>query len=193
MSLLLTIDFEASCLPIDGRTFPIEVGVAGSRGWSKSWLIRPDKSRGGWTWTGSAEGIHGISRDRLKRDGQTVTDVMRGLNAATRGARVVADHRLDAIWLATLAMAAGIAPTFRIGHISELIDVWTPEPTKIKGAVEAADRANPVRYRAAADARWLATLVDHLTPEGPGVERQRPLSAWPDPEMERHDLIERAA
>ena len=189
---ILTIDFEASCLPVDGRSFPVEVGVASLGGWSQSWLIRPADGWADWTWTGSAEATHGISRDRLAREGQAVADVMRGLNAVTAGARVIADHDLDTVWLATLAAAAGIQPTFRIGHIAELIDIWTPDPAKIRRAVEAADRANPIRHRAAADARWLATVVDKLGPTGPGIER-RSLFAWSDPATERHDLIEHAA
>nr|MEC6700676.1 hypothetical protein [Sphingobium sp. SJ10-10] len=36
----VTIDFEVSCLPHHGRSFPIEVGIADSQG-SRAWLIRP--------------------------------------------------------------------------------------------------------------------------------------------------------
>ena len=37
---IIAIDFEASCLPRHGRSYPIEVGVAGD-GIERSWIIAP--------------------------------------------------------------------------------------------------------------------------------------------------------
>ena len=39
---IVTIDFEASCLPQRGRSYPIEVGIAGNKG-SLAWLIQPPR------------------------------------------------------------------------------------------------------------------------------------------------------
>ena len=57
MPSLVTIDFEASCLPRDGRSYPIEVGVADMAGWSRAWLIRPEAEWRGWTWWAEAQAL----------------------------------------------------------------------------------------------------------------------------------------
>ena len=55
----MAIDFEASCLPRHGRSFPIEVGIAGG-GIARSWIIRPHAAWAGWDWTAEAEALHGL-------------------------------------------------------------------------------------------------------------------------------------
>ena len=162
---LLTIDFEASCLPRHGRSYPIEVGIADGAGWMRSWLIRPDSEWAGWTWTAEAETLHGIDRDQLMREGEAPRDVMIALNAVAGAHRVVADHDLDRRWLATLADAAGIAAEFRIGHIGQLLDEWQPAPARLEHALAVADARVPVRHRAAPDALWLATLAKSIAPQ----------------------------
>jgi hypothetical protein len=124
MRPLITLDFEASCLPRDGRSFPIEVGTGDLAGWSRSSLIRPDPLWQDWTWTAEAEALHGISRRQLDREGCSAEQVMRELNAATQGYRVISDNDLDLGWCATLSRAAGISPDFKIGHIAELLDFF---------------------------------------------------------------------
>lgn len=69
MTSLLAIDFEASCLPRHGRSFPIEVGVADGEGWSRAWLISPHADWDDWHWTSEAENEHGITREQNDRDG----------------------------------------------------------------------------------------------------------------------------
>lgn len=166
---LLAIDFEASCLPRHGRSYPIEVGVADGAGWSRSWLIRPDSRWDGWTWTAEAEALHGIDRGRLIREGRPARDVMIALNAAASAHRVLADHDLDRQWLATLADAAGIPAEFRIGHVGELLDEWRPAPSTLEHAVAVADALVPVRHRAAPDALWLATMAKAIAPQATDV------------------------
>ena len=51
---ILAVDFEASCLPRHGRSYPIEVGIANENGTARSWLIRPAVLWEGWTWTEEA-------------------------------------------------------------------------------------------------------------------------------------------
>ena len=106
---ILTIDFEASCLPRHGRSFPIEVGVAGG-GLSRSWLIRPAACWAGWDWTQEAEALHGISRARIERDGLPAAQVLAELVATVAGRRVIADSPLDQYWLDRLAAAAIPSP-----------------------------------------------------------------------------------
>lgn len=161
---MLTMDFEASCLPRAGRSFPIEVGIAGPAGWSRSWLIRPIAEWSDWTWTEEAEALHGISRDQLLREGQPPVEVMAELNAITSGHPVVADHDLDRHWLQVLAEAAGVAPQFQVVHVSELLDRCQADPASIQRAVDLADDAVPARHRAGPDAVWLARLTAYLAP-----------------------------
>lgn len=177
MPSLVTIDFEASCLPRDGRSYPIEVGVADMAGWSRAWLIRPEAEWRGWTWRAEAQALHGIGRDQLDRDGLPAKLVMAELNACLAGRDVIADHDLDRVWLATLSEAAGIRPAFRIRHVAELLDAWRPSADVLECAVEAADRSVPRRHRAEPDALWLARLVGAL-----GTDRRavRPAFRWAD-------------
>lgn len=159
---MLTIDFEASCLPRDGRSFPIEVALAAPSGWSRTWLIRPASSWSGWTWAAEAEALHGIESATLERVGQEPAAVMHALNAIAGKRAIVADHDLDRLWLATLSDAAAVAPTFSIRHVADILDKHRRE--SITRAVAAADHAVPMRHRAGPDARWLATLLDQLPP-----------------------------
>ena len=158
---ILTIDFEASCLPRHGRSFPIEVGIAGA-GWVQSWLIRPHESWTGWDWTPEAEALHGLSRDRIEREGVPAETVMARISKALDGHRVVADSMIDQYWLDTLAEAAGMEPPFDIDHVSMLLDEHGADERSIAAAVAFADARHPVRHRAGCDAQWLSTLLDHV-------------------------------
>jgi hypothetical protein len=100
---ILTLDFEASCLPKHGRSFPIEVGISDLRGVSRSWLIQPHDSWRTWAWTAEAERLHGLDRGQLEREGLPADQVLAALAGAVDGAYVVADCDLDADWLKTLA------------------------------------------------------------------------------------------
>jgi DNA polymerase III epsilon subunit-like protein len=158
---IVAIDFEASCLPRHGRSFPIEVGVA-SFGRSQSWLIRPHESWAGWDWTAEAQALHGITRDRLYRDGLPVEAVLDRLFAAMDGRRAVADSTIDQYWLETLAQAAGEQAPFMIDHVSILLNEHGAGESRIASAVAYADLRHPERHRAAADAAWLSALLDHV-------------------------------
>lgn len=72
---MIAIDFEASCLPKHGRSYPIEVGISEDGLTSRSWLIRPHISWTGWTWTEEAERLRRLSQVRLWRDGLPVERV----------------------------------------------------------------------------------------------------------------------
>ncbi len=158
---VLTIDFEASCLPKHGRSFPIEVGIA-VHGQARSWLIRPHRDWWGWDWTAEAEALHGISRERIDNEGLPVEQVLAELSQAVSGHRVVADSRIDQYWLDTLAAAAGLSAPVAIEHVSDLLDEMHATQDSIAQAVAAADSAYPARHRAASDALWLGSLIDRL-------------------------------
>jgi hypothetical protein len=174
---VVTIDFEASCLPRHGRSFPIEVGVSDLQGRSRAWLIRPHDDWRDWGWTDEAERLHRLSRDRLQQDGLPAATVLRELTATVRGCQVVADSDLDAHWLRTLTAAAGATQSFKVGHVSALLDAWRTTPEAAADAMLAADRLTRERHRAGPDARWLALVLDALRPreasafESPGGRR----------------------
>lgn len=101
--MIVFLDFEASGL--GKRGFPIEVGWVAEEGMEEGHLIRPAP---GWDeWDAQAEQIHGITRDRLLREG-TPHDVV-----ARRMIDVLSGHHLfasapswDGQWLSKLLRAA---------------------------------------------------------------------------------------
>lgn len=157
---ILTIDFEASCLPRHGRSFPIEVGIAGPAT-VRSWLIRPSDDWNGWDWTDEAQALHGISRDRIMSEGRPAQAVLGELSAFVAGRRVVADSVLDQYWLETLAAAAHAPAPFAIDHVAQLLDERHVDEAAITAAVAFADANHPARHRAACDAQWLQAVVAH--------------------------------
>ncbi|HKY80451.1 MAG TPA: hypothetical protein VJM09_03150 [Sphingobium sp.] len=165
---ILTIDFEASCLPRHGRSFPIEVGISG-RGRTQSWLIRPHESWTGWDWTEEAQALHGLPLEQLHREGLPVEAVLDRLVAAVDGCRAVADSVIDQYWLETLAQAAGEGAPFLIDHVSLLLDEYGAGERRITAAVAYADARHPVRHRAGCDAAWLSCLLDHVAGEANGM------------------------
>jgi hypothetical protein len=161
--VIVTIDFEASCLPRHGRSFPIEVGIAGP-GFVRSWLIRRHPDWADWDWTERAERLHGITRATIEREGLPAGQVLAELADAVAGRRVVADSHIDQYWLDTLASAAGRPAPFSIDHVTGLLEEWGAEESAIASAVVQADMICPARHRAAADAQWLQALVQGFTP-----------------------------
>ncbi|WP_068089703.1 3'-5' exonuclease family protein [Novosphingobium rosa] len=163
----VTIDFEASCLPRHGRSFPIELGISGPQG-TLSWLIRPHDSWQGWDWTEEAFAVHGITREQLEREGLAPDLVMAQALRAIGAARVIADSRIDAGWWATLSEAsAGQGAAVRIRHVDTLFDEMGATHGQIMAAQTHADLLCPERHRAGADARWLRLLLDRLLEEQP--------------------------
>nr|WP_311268532.1 hypothetical protein [Sphingobium sp. WCS2017Hpa-17] len=158
---ITTIDFEASCLPRHGRSFPIEVGIADGA-MSRSWLIRPHDDWAGWDWTPEAEALHGLSRERIACEGLPASVVLAELVAATQGRRVVADSLIDQYWLDTLAAAAGTPSPFAIEHVATLFDEACADEARIGAAVAFADRQGATRHSAAGDALWLSALIGHI-------------------------------
>lgn len=167
------LDFEASSLSDD--SYPIEVGWVFEEGRGESHLIRPAED---WLdWSGQAEGIHGISRETLGREG-TAFDVV-----ARRMVQTLAAHDLyasapswDGKWLSVLLRKAGFSRKTLIlrdtdeAHallISEILSgpldaqgIEDVTPALIRRA-RMEEESRPVRHRALADAEterrvWLA-------------------------------------
>lgn len=157
---IVAIDFEASCLPRHGRSYPIEVGIAAD-GVARSWIIRPHNDWAGWTWTAEAEALHGLSHDRVSGEGLPADQVMRELEDVVLGQRLVADSAIDQYWMDVLARAAGAKPP-RIDHVSRVFDEWGAREEAINRAIRSADGCGAIRHRAGGDALWLATVIDHV-------------------------------
>ncbi|MFD1103524.1 hypothetical protein [Sphingobium olei] len=162
---VIAIDFEASCLPRHGRSFPIEVGIAGEGG-ARSWVIRPHDDWAGWDWTAEAEALHGLSRDRVEREGLPADRVFEELENAVWGRRLIADSLIDQYWMTILAQAAGVRSAPKIDHIAAFFDELAASEEHITAAVARADALGVVRHRAAGDAIWLAAVIAHVSRAG---------------------------
>lgn len=159
---IIAIDFEASCLPRHGRSFPIEVGIARPGEASKSWLIRPHSSWTNWDWTEEAENLHGIARSEVERNGLPAKQVVAELVAAIDNAVLVADSSIDAYWLDTLGLAAGVTPLCKVTEIGEIFDRLGLPSAQILSAVDRVYARNLRRHRAGEDALWLAAVLEEL-------------------------------
>jgi hypothetical protein len=166
------LDFEASSLKKNG--FPVEVGWVFEDGAAEGHLIRPAP---GWTdWDAEAEAIHGLSRERLEREGTPHDQVAR------RMVDVLSAHDLyasapswDGKWLSLLLRAAGLprhSLRLRDTEVAQaesaaalLDDLLTPGEAAgavrdIMAEVRAEAERTPPRHRAVDDAeeerrRWI--------------------------------------
>lgn len=161
---VICIDFEASCLPsVDAESYPIEVGIAFvTGGASRSWLIRPiDEWRRVGFWDPAAERLHGLTIDRLERDGVDVAVVRQELADAVGGCTIVSDYPpADAKWAAILY--GGQAP-FPIESHEAVLYQRAGLPAiafrdALRDAEEGALRRVSQRHRAEPDARRLAEI-----------------------------------
>lgn len=146
------LDIEASGF---GRgSYPIEVGIARRDGSCCAFLIQPLDE---WThWDPKAELLHGISRQRLQREGHPVRQVAVWINDELRalGKAYSDSWGYDNTWLSLLFHHAGIIPDFRLEALRILISeeqsaVWndTKEALIAEHGIQ--------RHRAGDDARLL--------------------------------------
>jgi len=172
----VTIDFEASCLPRQGRSFPVEVGICGSEG-AESWLIAPAPSWRTWDWTEEAIRLHGITPQMLADEGLPPAQVFAELRRRTAGRTLVADSPVDSYWWETLAFAAGCIHPSPIRHVGSILDGFQATTGDILAAQCRADALIPGRHRAREDASWLWALLSGL--ERRAIERAVPTSDTP--------------
>lgn len=104
-AVIVFLDFEASSL--GKRGFPIEIGWAAEDGTEEAHLIRPASD---WEeWDEGAERIHGISRERLEREGEPHGAVARRMVEALSGHGLFASApSWDGQWLSRLLRASGL-------------------------------------------------------------------------------------
>jgi hypothetical protein len=177
---IATIDFEASCLPRHGRSYPIEVGITDTEWGTRTWLIRPHVDWAGWDWTAEAESLHGLTRDWVLLDGQDATLVARELEHALSGRRVIADSHIDAYWLETLLKAAGVVPFARIKHVETLFAEFNSTDDEIRAAQSDVDCLGLRRHRAGDDAKWLYLFAEAiaLSAANRGHRAERSHTKW---------------
>lgn len=119
MTLPTLLDIEASGF---GRgSYPIEVGLARADGSVCAFLIQPLDE---WThWDPKAELLHGISRNRLQREGYPVRQVACWLNdeLSDIGIAYSDSWGYDNTWLSLLFHHAGMLPAFRLEALRRLL------------------------------------------------------------------------
>ncbi|MCJ2179942.1 hypothetical protein [Novosphingobium album (ex Hu et al. 2023)] len=161
------IDFEASCLPEYGRSFPIEVAIARMDGKNHAWLIRPAPAWEFWDWFPEAEALHGISRELLAREGLPPAQVVAEMADFVRDCRVYADADLDQYWLEVLCQAVGAKLPFPVRYLGELMQKRGYTRPQVVAALEEAKRQLPKEHLAREDAKRLALTVKLLFDEPP--------------------------
>lgn len=162
------LDIEASGFGRD--SYPIEIGFVLGDGHGWCTLVRPEPD---WLhWDHSAEGLHGISRDKVERHGRPAVDVARELNRRLHGQVVYSDGWAhDYAWLARLFEAAGRAPSFRLDHLRRLLDEEAAARWQAARQRVLAQRPD-ARHRASSDARvlqqtWLSLQAPAQSVSGP--------------------------
>lgn len=103
--MIVFLDFEASSL--SKKSYPIEVAWVMESGEEFTSLLRPIRD---WSdWSADAEQIHGISRERLREEGQPVNEVAHQMVKALAGHNLYASApSWDGKWLSVLLRAAGL-------------------------------------------------------------------------------------
>jgi hypothetical protein len=149
------IDLEASGL--GSNSWPIEVGWAFESGAPTSMFVRPAPSWPLEAWDENAQRLHGITRERLHREGRDPREVADALNEALTGSAVFSDAPdWDGFWLFRLFSAAGAKQDFALQDFGRLV-------RPLAGFGEAAllaqaTRLSPRNHRASGDARHLQTI-----------------------------------
>lgn len=156
------IDFEASCLPEFGQSYPIEVAIAHVDGVSRTWLIRPAAAWRFWDWSSEAEALHGISQELIAREGIDAAQVLAEMAEFAGDRPVYADADIDAYWLEVLAHAAGLQPPFPVRYLGEYFAERGYTRPQIVTALASARERLPVEHVARDDASRLALTVQLL-------------------------------
>ncbi len=162
------IDFEASCLPEYGQSFPIEVAIARVDGRSRAWLIHPHPRWQFWDWSEEAQGLHGITRELLEAKGEPPEKVLDEMIAFTEDCDLYADAELDEYWLEVLCHAIGRPVPFPVRYLGEFIGRRGYTREQVVTALEAAKDKLPKEHLAREDAKRLALVVKLLLDEPPG-------------------------
>ncbi|WP_395329600.1 hypothetical protein WBP06_15580 [Novosphingobium sp. BL-8H] len=153
------IDFEASCLPEHGQSYPIEVAIARTDGESRAWMIRPLEAWKHWDWSEEAEALHGISRAMLECDGLPAAQVLAEMTEFVGGCAVYSDAELDEYWLEVLCQGLHASLPFPIRYLGEWMMSRGYTRPQVVAALEQAKTLLPKEHLAREDAKRLAMVV----------------------------------
>ncbi|WP_395392550.1 hypothetical protein [Novosphingobium sp. BL-8A] len=153
------IDFEASCLPEHGQSYPIEVAIARTDGESRAWMIRPLAAWEHWDWSEEAEALHGISRAMLECDGLPAAQVLAEMTEFVGGCAVYSDAELDEYWLEVLCQGLSASLPFPIRYLGEWMMSRGYTRPQVVAALEEAKTLLPKEHLAREDAKRLAMVV----------------------------------
>lgn len=156
------IDFEASCLPEFGQSYPIEVALARIDGTSRTWLIKPSPKWRFWDWSDDAEALHGISEAMLEQEGLPPEQVLAELAEFAADCDVFADADLDAYWLEVLADAVRAPVPFSVRYLGELLVEREYTRPQVVAALAEAKVRLPREHIARDDASRLALTLKLL-------------------------------
>lgn len=144
------LDVEAS--GFGAGSYPVEVGFALPDGRRGCVLVKPAPD---WKhWDPEAQRLHGLSRDRLMKQGRPPSEVAAWLNENLRGMTLYSDAWAhDTSWLGRLFDRANLLPRFRVEALQVLMSEmqlrnWT------RAREEVSRELSLSRHRASADA-WL--------------------------------------
>ncbi len=131
MNLPIILDIEASGFGPEG--YPIEIGFIKNDKERYCRLIKPYND---WTyWDKTAEKLHGISRDKLLKHGNSASEICLELNSLLKGETVYSDGWVvDSSWLNMLFDRSNIPKLFRLSSLEIIlkepqIEIW--DATKI--------------------------------------------------------------
>ncbi|MFY7865867.1 hypothetical protein [Roseateles sp.] len=152
------LDVEASGF---GRgSYPIEIGFVDSTGAAFCCLIQPEPE---WQhWAASAESLHGITREILKRHGKPPLWVAEQINRRLAGQTVYCDawgH--DYPWLCRLFDAVEMTPSFRLADMRSLLseaeaELWHAVLDQVRAEMQLR------RHRASSDAMVLQLTLQRV-------------------------------
>ncbi|HUD28178.1 MAG TPA: exonuclease domain-containing protein [Novosphingobium sp.] len=162
MSCPALIDFEASCLPEYGQSYPIEVAVARIDGSSRAWLIRPVEAWRYWDWSDEAEALHGITQEMLDTEGLPPAQVLAEMAEFVRDCSVYADADLDQYWLEVMCQGIGAKLPFPVHYLGEFLKERGFTRPQVVAALEEAKQRLPKEHLAREDAKRLALVVKLL-------------------------------
>lgn len=142
------IDVEAS--GFGSTSYPIEVGGINQAGERFCSLIKPQPD---WLhWDHDAEDLHGISRELLESNGESVVSVCQQLNQFLHGQVVYSDGWVvDDTWLIKLFHAAGVRMQFHVSSLEMILNeqqmsLWHSTKDKLF------QQTKEQRHRASSDA-----------------------------------------
>ncbi|MDU8350291.1 3'-5' exoribonuclease [Pseudomonas syringae pv. actinidiae] len=146
-------DCEASGL--GEGTYPVEIGVAwfdGKENQSYQTLVKPyespDKPEESWTyWNSNAQGLHGLKREDLVKDGVEITVIAKEMNKRFKNQVIWVDSVFDIHWIEHLFHKANVKKRFLVKNILKVL----PEILMHKLLVELPPR-DQVQHRALEDA-----------------------------------------